>query len=240
MSSFELTYRPYSEDAILVQWPKEINEAILLDINAFKNALAKPYPKAILTAAYCELLIRFPELIKDFPLLIADLKNVYLQREASHFKRHLIKIPVCYEDEFGEDQQEVCKDLHLSHKELVQLHTRARYTVYAIGFLPGFMYLGGLDPKLHHARKTHPRNKVPRGAVGLAGMQTGIYPNESPGGWQLIGNTPLDLFRIDHLPPSFVNVGDKIQFYPIGKDEYDLIRIQVETDLYEIQKEALL
>lgn len=239
MTHFDLTYEAFCEDALIIQWPKRIEEAILFDISAFKIGLKALFPSAIFTASYNELMLRFPESISNFKDLIRQLEAAYASREKTTYKPHLIQIPVCYEDSFGLDLEEVCAHLKMDSKELIRLHSQTMYTVYAMGFLPGFMYLGGLPKNLHHPRKTHPRPKVPKGAVGLAGMQTGIYPNESPGGWQIIGNTPLNLFNRTQWPPTFVEVGDKIQFVPIGKDEYNLIRIQVETELYKVQKKEL-
>jgi KipI family sensor histidine kinase inhibitor len=119
---------------------------------------------------------------------------------------------------------------------LISKHSQATYTVYGIGFLPGFMYLGGLNSELEIPRKSSPRMKVPAGSVGLAAKQTGIYPCESPGGWQLIGQTPIPLFNPLQDPPFFAQVGDKIQFIPISKDTYKLLQIQVAAGIYNIEK----
>lgn len=148
----------------------------------------------------------------------------------------LYKIPVCYEAIFAPDLEAVCSQLKLSPEALISKHSSAIYTVYGIGFLPGFMYLGGLNPELEIPRKSSPRMKVPAGSVGLAVKQTGIYPCESPGGWQLIGQTPIPLFNPPQDPPFFAEVGDKIQFIPISKDTYKLLQIQISAGIYKIEK----
>ena len=151
----------------------------------------------------------------------------------------LYKIPVCYEASFAPDLEAVCSQLKLSPEALISKHSTAIYTVYGIGFLPGFMYLGGLDPELEMPRKSSPRMKVPTGSVGLAAKQTGIYPCESPGGWQLIGQTPIPLFRPLQDPPFFAEVGDKIQFTPISKDSFKLLEIEVAAGIYKIQTQDI-
>lgn len=148
----------------------------------------------------------------------------------------LYKIPVCYEAAFAPDLEAVCAQLKLSPETLISKHSKAIYTVYGIGFLPGFMYLGGLDSELEIPRKSSPRMKVPAGSVGLAAKQTGVYPSESPGGWQLIGQTPIPLFNPLQDSPFFAEVGDKIQFTPISKDTYKLLKIQVAAGIYNIEK----
>lgn len=149
---------------------------------------------------------------------------------------NLYKIPVCYEAAFAPDLEAVCAQLKLSPEALISKHSKALYTVYGIGFLPGFMYLGGLDSELEIPRKSSPRMKVPSGSVGLAAKQTGVYPCESPGGWQLIGQTPIPLFNPLQDSPFFAEVGDKIQFTPISKDTYKLLKIQVAAGIYNIEK----
>jgi len=124
-------------------------------------------------------------------------------------------------------------------KTLIQLHASQQYTVYGIGFLPGFMYLGGLPKDIEVPRRSSPRLQVAKGAVGIAGKQTGIYPQESPGGWNIIGNCPVDMFNVDRDKPCFVSVGDQIQFYSISKAEYDLRTIEGELGIFKLQKEKI-
>ena len=131
------------------------------------------------------------------------------------------QIPVCYDDEFALDMNEVSSIKKLSIKEIIRLHTSVFYRVYMNGFLPGFPYMGKLDSAIGVARKSSPRKKVPAGSVGLAGLQTGIYPLESPGGWQIIGRTPLKIFDKKREQPALLQPGDSVQFFSITKDEFE-------------------
>ena len=131
-----------------------------------------------------------------------------------------VELPVCYGGEFGPDLEEVAARCGLSAAEVVARHSRAEYRVYMLGFSPGFAYLGGLDPAIAAPRRETPRLKVPAGSVGIAGKQTGIYPLESPGGWQIIGRTPGTLFRPDRAEPCLLGPGDLLRFVPVGPESF--------------------
>ncbi|WP_305798063.1 5-oxoprolinase subunit PxpB [Parageobacillus sp. VR-IP] len=132
----------------------------------------------------------------------------------------IVVIPVCYGGEFGPDLEEVARFHGMTEEEVIAIHAQGRYRVYMIGFSPGFAYLGGLSPKIATPRRATPRTRVPAGSVGIAGSQTGVYPLATPGGWQIIGRTPLALFRPEHDEPSLLRAGDIVQFRPITEDEY--------------------
>jgi KipI family sensor histidine kinase inhibitor len=133
----------------------------------------------------------------------------------------IVDIPVCYGGEFGPDLDEVAELCGLAADEVVALHVGGEYLAYMIGFAPGFPYLGGLPDKLAVPRKAVPRLRVPAGSVGLAGQQTGIYPLASPGGWQIIGRTPIRLFTPERMPPTLLQAGDIVRFRVISHEEYD-------------------
>ncbi len=135
-----------------------------------------------------------------------------------------VKIPVCYGGELGPDIELVAQHNNLTTDEVIEIHTEAEYLVYMIGFAPGFPYLGGMSEKIAAPRKESPRLKIPAGSVGIAGSQTGIYPIETPGGWQLIGQTPLKLFDLDQDPPTLLRAGDKIRFHPISTAEFEKLK----------------
>ena len=132
----------------------------------------------------------------------------------------MIQIPVCYGNNYGPDLSEVAKHNQLSEKEVIEIHTQQAYLIYMLGFMPGFPYLGGLDQRLHTPRRSEPRIKIDEGSVGIANNQTGLYPMESPGGWQIIGRTPLKVFDIESKPMTLYKAGDYIQFYEINNKEY--------------------
>lgn len=135
-----------------------------------------------------------------------------------------IEIPVCYGGELGPDIEYVAKEHDLSIEDVIRIHSEPDYLIYMIGFTPGFPFLGGLPKILHTPRLVTPRTYVPEGSVGIANAQTGIYPVASPGGWQLIGRTPLRLFSPENTNPFLYQTGDYIRFKPISIDRYNSIR----------------
>lgn len=138
--------------------------------------------------------------------------------------RRQMTIPVCYGGEFGPDLELVSTNCNLSTAEIISLHSAATYTVYMIGFVPGFAYMGGMDKQLTTPRKEQPRNKVTAGSVGIAGGQTGIYSLDIPGGWQIIGKTPLILFDAARPEPSLLKAGDEVSFSPISIEEFHSLK----------------
>ena len=131
-----------------------------------------------------------------------------------------IRIPVCYDAEFSEDMERIIDRTKLTRNEIIDLHTGTSYTVHMIGFLPGFPYLSGLSEALHVPRLDQPRLLVPKGAVGIGGSQTGIYPLASPGGWNLIGRTPLDLYNPERAEPFLVRAGNRLLFQSITVEAF--------------------
>lgn len=135
-------------------------------------------------------------------------------------KPRVVEIPVCYGGEFGPDLGRVAAQARLTPEEVIRRHGQAEYLVHLIGFAPGFPYLGGLPPELQTPRHPKPRMTVPPGSVGIGGAQTGIYPLATPGGWNLIGRTPLRLFRPAEDPPVLLRAGDRVKFRAIGREEF--------------------
>jgi KipI family sensor histidine kinase inhibitor len=149
------------------------------------------------------------------------------------------EVPVCYDSKFGIDLEEIAQKKNLTIDEIIKLHTTPKYQVFSIGFLPGFLYLGGLDKRLHIDRKSSPRLEVKKGAVGIGGMQTGIYPKMSPGGWQILGNSPINFFDVSIEKPCFAKAGDFIKFTPISLEEYDTILETVSNGNYELKSSKI-
>jgi inhibitor of KinA len=131
------------------------------------------------------------------------------------------EIPVCYGGEFGPDLDQIAEHCGLGTDEVVSLHSGAEYLVHAIGFTPGFPFLGGLPARLATPRRSTPRTRVPAGSVGIGGAQTGVYPTTSPGGWQILGRSPLTLFHPERSHPSLVRPGDRVRFRKISREEFD-------------------
>ena len=140
--------------------------------------------------------------------------------EAVEVNTRTIEIPVCYTDPFALDSEALANYNKISVEELIRIHTASYYRIFMIGFLPGFAYMGQADEKISMPRKEIPRTRVPAGSVGIAGRQTGVYPLDSPGGWNIIGRTPLVLFDQNQKDPVVLQPGDEIKFYSITEDEF--------------------
>jgi inhibitor of KinA len=133
----------------------------------------------------------------------------------------VVEIPVCYGGDLGPDLPDVARAHDLSLDDVVAIHAGGEYLVYMVGFMPGFAYLGGLSERIATPRRPVPRTVVPAGTVGIGGSQTGVYPLESPGGWNLIGRTPQRMFLPEKEPPTRLEIGDRVRFRPISRAEYD-------------------
>lgn len=240
MSRYSLSIRPFGVHAILVEWPQIVEEAILEDILQFTAHLkgnCLDSSKWEIVPSYNSITLIHREKPIDFNDFKKKIESWYAENFVTKPRQKFLwRLPVCYDLEFGIDLEEVAQKLNKSMDEVIELHTSFQYTVYGIGFLPGFMYLGGLPTALEVPRRPEPRLHVRKGSVGLAGKQTGIYPQESPGGWNIIGNCSVSMFNPKSKTPSFVNVGDKVQFYSIERAAYDLHKIEGEVGIYKLEK----
>ncbi|MEA1787462.1 5-oxoprolinase subunit PxpB [Arenibacter sp. GZD96] len=240
MHNFPITIKPFGAYAVIIEWPNRVEEPILDNIlqsmDAFqKGGFLAPNWEMIpaynsLTLIHCQAISSFKE-IRNTLITLYNIKETRLLRQ-----KFLWRLPVCYDLDFGIDLPMVSEQLGLDVNQIIELHTTNVYIIYGIGFLPGFMYLGGLPDALILPRRAAPRPKVQKGAVGLAGKQTGIYPQESPGGWHIIGNCSVSMFNAAAENPCFVCVGDKVQFYQISRAEYDLHKIESEVGIYKLEK----
>lgn len=223
MSNYELTYKQYGEKGILISWPQLIDNSILEDIVRVKNAILLIEENELLdvTNGYNSILFLY-EKVLDFPFKVAHLKKIISSRkdELVSVVNTVWKIPVCYHESFGLDLKDLAVAKNKTLKQIINLHTAPNYKVFCKGFLPGFMYLGGLDSTLHMPRKASPRLKIPKNSVAIGGKQTGIYPCESPGGWHIIGRTPITLFDVNSKEGSPVQLGDTIIFQEISLTDY--------------------
>jgi inhibitor of KinA len=188
--------------------------------------------------AYNSLTIFFDTGRIKYSSVVSDLKEIYESKDQKLLiANKLWKIPVCYDDEFALDLGLLAKAKKIKKEKIIAMHSEPLYDVYFIGFLPGFLYLGGLPKVLEYPRKDKPRMHIKKGDVALAGNQTGIYPRESPGGWNIIGNSPLNFFNANEFPPCFAVAGDKVKFVPVDKKEYNAIKKKVESGDYKIESE---
>lgn len=231
---------PMGERSILISFDPEISVNILEKILFFKEIIEKNYleGKVEVINTFHSLLINYQVAIENVYEEVLKIKSLLEETNISQKnKNHLYHLPVCYDREFGLDLDLISVEKKLSAEEIITLHTDTVYTVYFIGFLPGFLYLGGLDERLQISRKNQPRLKVQKGAVGIGEKQTGIYPKTSPGGWQIIGNSPVPLFNSFQHPPCEILAGDKVKFYQVSKKIFSEISKEVATGNFQFRKE---
>lgn len=212
---------PYGQDAFLINFENEIKLSIHQDVRLLYEALRKFPEKGIqaLTPGYCSITVYVQKELINLGLLYQLCEQAFQNYDLSKLKSFKVELPVCYEEEFGVDLSRLEKETELTQDEIIKLHSKTEYLVYMKGFVPGFLYLGGLLPELHCPRLIEPRLKIPQGAVAIGGNQTGIYPIESPGGWQIIGNCPLDLVGNDES--EIIEMGDIVQFKSISSKEHN-------------------
>ncbi len=239
---YKLVYKQYSENAILIEWPSIIDDDILQNLISFKKTIENNSLKQIVevVSAYNSLLIIYKSTIENVYNEFLRLKTLYRSDKQIMGKQNrLWKIPVCYSPALAPDLEFFCKVKSLTIEKLVTLHTTPVYTVYFLGFLPGFLYLGGMDSKLDLARKNTPSSYVKKGSVAIGGNQTGIYPIDSPGGWHVIGSCPLEFFTPQVDPPCFISSGDKIKYISITEKEYNDISLKIINDNYNLESTIL-
>ena len=218
-----MRFRAASDQAVLVYLGEEIGLASHQRVCKLLRLLQEE-PIAWLRnlqPAYCSLLVSFDPSQVDHHEVETTLRR-YDQRAAKMAlpQTRTVEIPVCYGGEFGPDLDELAATHELSLSRVIELHTSRTYHAYFLGFAPGFAYLGDLAPEIATPRLATPRKKVAAGSVGIAGTQTAVYPFATPGGWRLIGRTPLEMFRKDREPMGLISMGDEVRFRAITREEF--------------------
>ncbi|MCU4164949.1 5-oxoprolinase subunit PxpB [Carboxylicivirga caseinilyticus] len=235
----EFNYHILGDSAVLIRLEQEISPRILEKANAFTNAIQSLEIKGItqVLPSYSEVTIFYNPTLISLPRLLKTIKKIKIE-DFSYNKKEvrLIHIPVCYDISLGLDIESVAEHHQIKIETLIDKHCSNKYLVYMLGFTPGFAYLGGLNPQLATPRKQTPRKLIPAGSVGIAGNQTGIYPINSPGGWQILGQTPIKMFDINRKPEVFIQSGDYIQFDPITIEEFNKIKESTPPE-YQIRTE---
>ena len=234
-----IEFNIYGDSAVLINFEqkidKSVNDEVIMLTQAIENATVPGVLNCI--PAYCSITVIYdPEQIK-YDLLIGLIKTISQQKKDNHKqkKQRKLLIPVCYSPPYEMDMKELELLLGISQKEIVEQHTQTDFQVYMLGFLPGFAYMGSLPRQLICSRKKSPRLKVPAQSVGLAGQQTGIYPIEAPGGWQIIGRTPVPVFAPKNENPFLFKPGDLVQFYPISNVNFEKIEKDVLNEQFNFQ-----
>lgn len=227
--------QPVGDLALNVEFAEEISPAVNAQIRAFTAALeAANLPGIVeyvptyrsVTVHYRPEAILYGELKAQLTALLSDLTA------EGTAPAEVIELPVCYGGEMGPDLSFVARHSGLAEDEVIRIHSSAEYLVYMLGFTPGFPYLGGMDERIATPRLEKPRTRIPAGSVGIAGAQTGAYPLESPGGWQLIGRTPVRLYDPQREQPILLRAGQFVKFTPIGERDYREIEAEVKRGSY--------
>ncbi len=214
----------YGENGLLIRFKNEISHENHLKVKYCYETIKNYKPKGLLSIipAYSSITLIYNPHQTNKNTLSAVIKKVTQHSASKNTSNNSVTIPVCYHPKYGLDIEYVAQKLQCTPQKIIELHTAKPYLVHMLGFAPGFMYLGGLNKQLHIARKETPRLKINAGAVGLADEQTGVYPLATPGGWQIIGQTPLVLFSKNK--PSIVQMGDFVKFKAISVDEFEHLK----------------
>jgi inhibitor of KinA len=234
-----MKYRYISPFILELYWPADISKEILLEMIRLKKVLQSKWGNELknLTMGYHCLSLHFGSAI-NFPLVLSEIEDL---RQSTDFPdlqaRKRWYIPVCYDLDFGKDLLTMTKTKKLSKEKIIALHSNAIYLLYFYGFLPGFMYLGGMSEELYIPRKSVPDRIIEKGSLAIGGRQTGIYPLESPGGWWVIGKTPIKIFNFHSKNPLPVSPGDEVVFEVIDKDLFYHIQDQEAAGSFSLKNE---
>ncbi|MGV3587081.1 MAG: 5-oxoprolinase subunit PxpB [Adhaeribacter sp.] len=226
-----LQISPLGDAAVIIKFGEEISPAVHSWVKAFAKLFnTYSFPGFIeLVPAYTTVTIFYNPWVSSnkgkhnpYEQVTNAILNLLPQlKPTAETSSPTVKIPVCYGGSFGPDLAFVALHHNISPEEVIHIHAGNIYLVYMIGFAPGFPYLGGMDASIATPRKKAQRSQIPAGSVGIAGPQTGIYSLPTPGGWQLIGRTPLNLFNSSLQPATLLQAGDRVQFFPITPAEFN-------------------
>ena len=230
-------FKPMGDRGILISFEQKISPDISSKIHLFTKKLdAEANPAIVeIIPAYATVCVVYEPMLMDYE----SVKN-YLSgflddlNDAGSISATVFEIPVLYNEETGPDMNFVSEHSGLSAGEIISIHTSREYLIYMLGFAPGFPYLGGMDERIAAPRLKVPRQKITPGSVGIAGSQTGMYSIESPGGWQLIGRTPVKLYDHERTPSVYYSAGDYIKYRAVDEDEFHHIQELVKNGTYEV------
>ncbi|MDD3251184.1 MAG: 5-oxoprolinase subunit PxpB [Lachnospiraceae bacterium] len=220
-----MVMKPVGDQAVLVEFGSRIEEETNRKVMAFAALLSAETVPGFreCVPAFASLLVCYDPLVTEYETMCGILEGLaaaHGSAAAGDAGGHLVEIPVCYGGSYGEDLGFVAEHAGLSTEEVIHIHSGRNYRIYMLGFLPGFPYLGGMDARIFTPRLSNPRTRIPAGSVGIGGEQTGIYPMDSPGGWQLIGRTPWKLFDPMAGGKTRYEAGDVIRFVPISEAQF--------------------
>ena len=219
---FHFQLRPAGDSALLVQLPERIDP----DVNAWCIALGRAVEQrggaiSDVVVGYCSVTVYFDPLSTDARWLEAEIASIASNLgELAQDTGGFVEVPVCYGGDFGPDLAEVARFGNCSPEDVITIHSSATYRVYMVGFVPGFAYLAEVDRRIAAPRRPSPRTAVPAGSVAIAGGQTGIYPSSTPGGWNIIGRTPVKPYEPSRREPFLLKAGDRVRFRRIDPSEF--------------------
>lgn len=222
-----LRIAPAGDSALLIEFPQTISPTINARAIALADAVRRRCGAAVRDAVvgYATVTLYFDPLVVDFAWLEAETREIAARIEpGADATGNLVEVPVCYGGEFGPDINDVAAFGGCSEDDVISIHGGRTYRVYMIGFVPGFAYMARVDDRIAAPRRATPRSAVPPGSVAIAGGQTGIYPASTPGGWNIIGQTPLKPFDTLRAEPSLLRAGDTVRFKPISARDFDDLR----------------
>ena len=223
--------------SLLVEFGKEINPEINRKIAATVQLMREQHIEGVVDVipSFCALLINYDPRVIGYEEIKGRIKDLLkVEIKAGDERKKIFEIPVCYGGDFGPDIATIAEHAGLTEQEVIDIHSSRDYLIYMLGFLPGFCYLGGLDERIFTPRLASPRLKIDAGSVGIGGSQTGIYPLDSPGGWQLMGKTPVKTYDPGREVPILVEAGDYIRFVPIDEEEFYRIKELVDRNEYQV------
>ncbi|HBD63586.1 MAG TPA: allophanate hydrolase [Clostridiales bacterium] len=234
----KIKYLPLGDKALVMEFGNEISKDINAKIRNVMRQLSEVEIFGIeeLLPTYRSIMIMYEPLKIEYENLVSKLEMLSdTKAENGEEEIRIVEIPTLYGNEYGPDIEYVADHNHITVDEVIKIHTGTDYLVYMLGFTPGFTYLGGMSEKIATPRLPSPRTAIPAGSVGIAGSQTGMYPSETPGGWQLIGRTPVKLYDPESEPPVLLNAGDYVRYVSVNQQEYDEIQRMVKEGRYEIK-----
>lgn len=210
------------DSAVTVEFGNRIDDQLNGAVHAFASAVEALGHPAIreVVPTYRSATVHYLPHLLEYAALVQLLRPLTETQGGAGPFGAPVEIPVLYGGPWGPDLEEVAAHCGMTPEQVIAAHSAPCYRIYMLGFTPGFPYLGGMDPRLATPRRKEPRIRIPAGSVGIAGSQTGVYPIESPGGWQLIGRTPLRLFDLGSDPPILLQAGRSIRFVPIDEPTY--------------------
>ena len=224
------------DSSLLIEFGNEISPEINRRIAAVVELMREQHIEGVVDVipAFCSLLVNYDPRVAGYEKMKKRLESlVRVDIKVGQVKRKIFEIPVLYGGEYGPDLASIAEHAGISQDEVIAIHSSRDYLIYMLGFLPGFCYLGGLDERIHTPRLSNPRLRIRAGSVGIGGSQTGIYPLDSPGGWQLMGMTPVKTYDPEREIPILVEAGNYIRFVPIDEEQYKRIQAQVAEGSYQ-------